>query len=55
MKESEIWGIVYDGLNIKYKNLWELPLSRLDVLMEAEFYQIRTRLINEEEIQTEGV
>ena len=41
MKDSEIWQTIYGILNIKYKNLWELPISKLDILLEKEFYDLR--------------
>lgn len=46
MKESETWKIVFEMLNIKFKNLWDFPVSKLDVLLETEFYNLRLSHIN---------
>ena len=54
MKDSDLWTQVCGNLNIRYKNLWEYPLKKLDVFMETEFYHLRKRIIEEEELLTES-
>jgi hypothetical protein len=41
MKESDIWKVVFDNMTLKYARLDELPLTKLDILLEKEFYDIR--------------
>jgi hypothetical protein len=45
MKDSEYWKVVFDRLNIKYRNLWDLPLSKIDILIEKEFSDYRKNMI----------
>jgi hypothetical protein len=43
MKKSELWQIAYDNLSIKHKEIWSLPLQRLDILLEMEFRDLRSK------------
>lgn len=55
MKDSDLWNTVYENLNMKYKNLWEYPLSKLDILMETEFYVVRQKQVQDDELYSESV
>jgi hypothetical protein len=45
MKESEYWKIVFDRLNLKHKNFWNLSLKKLDAHLEKEFLEYRKLMI----------
>ena len=45
---------MFDRLSIRFRNLWDLPLAKLDKLIEKEFIEYRKTLIYEEELYEES-
>eukprot|EP00347_Sterkiella_histriomuscorum_P009470 403341089 len=59
MKESDIWIQVYEQLDILQpslnKSLWELPITKLDIILEKEFSLIRKLQIIDEDAHVQTV
>ena len=53
MKESEYWRTVFERLSLRYGQIWDYPITRLDILLEKEFYEYRKTYLVDEEIQNE--
>ena len=50
MQESSEWLEVYESLSSIYTEVWEKPLSHLDVILEREYFNIHNPKIKQEDI-----
>ena len=55
MKDSDLWRAVFERLNYKYNNVWDKPVSVLDILLEKEFFDVRSPMIKDEQLITESI
>ena len=55
MKDSDLWRAVFERLNYKHNNVWDKPVSVLDILLEKEFFDVRSPMIKDEQLITESI
>ena len=54
MQKSEVWKLVFEILNQTKQDLWSEPIAKLDILLEKQFYDIRSKQLKDEDYYQES-